>query len=472
VATQPYLAISDGLTTVEIQSGTASLAAYAMRENAWAPTVAEMLHSRISGYGPYSPVVETLTIEVRGSSIADAYAKLSVLNGLLEQAHRWARGEKVAAVMVNWSPMGSSLSPNSGTPYRDVIIGVGPNNQTSGVRLSAEFDQTFSDYAIRDVTVQFVRRNGAWSIGSVVGSLAAAALPGPLAVTMAQADPFLSPTALQLQLVNHYPGAPYTLNGTLIVAEEAGFNIIDASAAGIYGLSGEWTNPTDAANAAVGGEVWRCTPASTNESDVVNWESAGQQALANTRYGVWAAVRAPTAGVTYTIRCYAFNTIRSIPLKTVTIEGGSSNPVIIYFGTILVRGTVWVPRFTVQVSTLTGSPTCDFNYVALVPLYPSTTVIDLSIPMSASGYDYINVENLLLQRPTPIVSLTTYSGGLGEANTFPVTYYGDPIMITKAATVRVALLAPRANYWRLHNGSTPATMAVSVTRQPMYRVPV
>src|SRR5512139_3583418 len=119
---QLYLAVSDGTTTCTIADGAGGATSYRLKYGGWAPEVAPLRKSTLGGRGPYAEVIETLTLNIHGSSAADAYAKLQTLNTLLDQAERHARGEQVTAVVLKYSPDSATVS-SSASPLQARIVG-------------------------------------------------------------------------------------------------------------------------------------------------------------------------------------------------------------------------------------------------------------------------------------------------------------------------------------------------------------
>lgn len=213
----PYLVLTDGTTTVTILNGTAATS-YILESGNWAPGIAGKNRSTFGGK-PYSDVTEEMTLHIKGSSGADCYGKLATLTQLLDQADAWGRGENVAAVQIQYAPLGATTASDS-APMKAVITGRADNSdEMAAVTLSNELDEGGLVSFIRNVRVRFKRR-GLWlhsnqvASGDVangtVGTLAFGSSTGALSPTrltitnwygMADAYVFVAPSASYLSII-------------------------------------------------------------------------------------------------------------------------------------------------------------------------------------------------------------------------------------------------------------------------------
>src|SRR4051812_30642710 len=103
MAVQPYLylVLTDGTTTVTFSDGANGSTNYPPQAGGWAPNVAALNQSLLGGRGPYTDVVEEITINVRGATAALCYSNLDALVRLLDQADRWwLRAENISPVLL------------------------------------------------------------------------------------------------------------------------------------------------------------------------------------------------------------------------------------------------------------------------------------------------------------------------------------------------------------------------------------
>jgi hypothetical protein len=97
--------LTDGTTTIDLNDGLA----YGVPYDQWRPAVGGLRDDALGGYSPYTDVREEIPLHVRGATPEQALERVAALAKLLDQAERWARGERVAAVQLWYSPTNSKL---------------------------------------------------------------------------------------------------------------------------------------------------------------------------------------------------------------------------------------------------------------------------------------------------------------------------------------------------------------------------
>lgn len=157
--TTPYLALTDGTTTVEILNGTADTS-YILESGNWTPSIAGRNVSTFGGK-PYSDVTEEMTLSIRGSNAADCYSKLATLTRLLDQADAWYRGANVDAVTIQYAPLNATVATAIAPMYAVILGRAGNSDETAAVTLSNELDEAGLYSVIKNVRVRF-RRRGLW----------------------------------------------------------------------------------------------------------------------------------------------------------------------------------------------------------------------------------------------------------------------------------------------------------------------
>lgn len=155
----PYLAISDGTTTITFLNG-ATTQSYFIEANQWAPSVAGVRKSEFGTVGTHNNVTEEINCRIIGTTAADCYSKLQILANLLEQAERFANGEAVSVVLLKFAPTGSALSSDS-APLQAMILGRDDGDETSGVALEPEWDGASATFHL-PIRIRFKRR-GLWT---------------------------------------------------------------------------------------------------------------------------------------------------------------------------------------------------------------------------------------------------------------------------------------------------------------------
>lgn len=218
---QPHLELTDGVTSIKIMDSSANTPAliaampYRLSFGTWSPKIAQR---NTSPFGlPYLPVMEEMTIDIKGTTAADALNKLQALNTLLDQAERWYNNELVAPVLVNYQPKGS----NKVSPMRDVVIGRGAQfGDVEIIATPADFNIVGDTYFIKGIQLSFWRKNGLWLCEEETSIPAAHnnAQPGPMTITWSDLAPILSPIDVQIGAGTGAAGAGATTTTSGITA--------------------------------------------------------------------------------------------------------------------------------------------------------------------------------------------------------------------------------------------------------------
>ena len=171
--------VSDGTTTCDFLGSN-----YKVLAEGWAPKVAKRRPSRAGGQSPYDDVVETIEIQISGSSKSDVMAKLGTLSDLLDQAGKWGKDDAgVTAVYFEYEPDGSALAAS----VKAVIVDAPP--YTDFLTMPRNFGIVYRDgrHYIGDynnpITLSFTRR-GLW-LGATEAKAAAASTGNPAIMTVA-----------------------------------------------------------------------------------------------------------------------------------------------------------------------------------------------------------------------------------------------------------------------------------------------
>ena len=158
MATYPYLRLTNGTTTITFADGaTAVPGNYTYNAVGWAPAIANRADDDIDGYS-YEDVIETIPINITGSTVANMYANVLALTQLLDQGARWANGDLTQTpVLIQYIPGGSSKS--TANPYEAAILG--PDGDSPMLQLPATWAQSSATRFVLNATLRFVRR-GLW----------------------------------------------------------------------------------------------------------------------------------------------------------------------------------------------------------------------------------------------------------------------------------------------------------------------
>jgi hypothetical protein len=146
------LLLTDGTTTIDLNDGLA----YGVPYDQWRPAVGGLRDDALGGYSPYTDVREEIPLHVRGATPEQALERVAALAKLLDQAERWARGERVAAVQLWYSPTNSKL----GGWLKAAVLGRGRGQGPMMLGLSPRVNDA-GNYEIPGVTMD-IRHTFPW----------------------------------------------------------------------------------------------------------------------------------------------------------------------------------------------------------------------------------------------------------------------------------------------------------------------
>lgn len=459
----PYLAMTDGTTTVTFADGSGGVTSYPPLREGWAPSIAALRRSELGGVGPYEEVVEELEIIITGADTATALANLGALARLLDQAERWwLRGEAVSPVLLKYAPQGSTIS-STAAPLQTVVLGRAEGDETN-LNLTSRFNDVGMIKEIRTVHVRFLRRG--WWIGadSSPATSASAANPTVHTVTFADNQLISSPAKVTIGGLTNAAGIG-ELSGFIAVADSASdMVLIDAESLAFP--ANNWTSVAEAA--ARGGNILRWA---RNTTTFTESASTGGTTVSARCYAVYATVRNNSATMSFLLRLsvkvgdYAFFG------SVVPIDTSTTNP------RALLLGVVVLPEFTnvllhnfrieaAQVDSGAGH-TIDIDTLLVVNLDDemSRVVAVGNYPRSVS-VAILGIDDGILTRTLPAV---------GDISGVPVnraTYSGDPLICSKGTTMVGCLFATQGANWQIRN-TTPAICSTTLTavRHNAYLVP-
>jgi hypothetical protein len=142
-----------GSTTLDIAAGTT----YALDRGGWSPKVATLRESTIGNQALYNEVVEDMTLNIYGATVDAANLALSNLVSFLDQSERWARGEEVGIVTLEYLPKGSEAIGI----YKAEVRGHSTTNDS--INLQPTYNQDLLLFTISGIRIRFVR-SGEWYI--------------------------------------------------------------------------------------------------------------------------------------------------------------------------------------------------------------------------------------------------------------------------------------------------------------------
>jgi len=457
---QLYLALTDGTTTITIADGAGGATSYRLRWESWAPAIAGLRSSLLGGRGPYAEAVETLELNIHGTSAADAYSKLQTLSMLFDQAERHSRGENVAAVVVKYSPDGATVS-SSASPLQARVLGRA--GESAPVTLAPEFLDLTGQYIIRDVRVRFVRLG--WWLHTEQSNQATAVdngEVGSVAITGGAVD-VDSPTRVESFLLASGSGGTVR-SSFLLVADRAGdIILINAESMTATGF----TSVADGAAFARNTNVLRYTSADTTE------QKSGEAAITFNASARWAAVfaniRNNSGSTTFKIRArfkVATNRVEGAVSTPVQVIPVSFGPEWVFLG--IVSFNIVAQRVELFVQASAASGTLDVDTLAILDLSMNRAQAVAFNPVEQQGPSVgLKIDHRLLTNITPLVQ--------DNAGIFPIPYKGDVIFPTRGATLYACYLATgfsALNRWRIETSGVLETTTFTFRRRNAYLSPV
>ena len=403
--------ISDGTTTCDFLGSNYKI----LTGGGWAPRTAKRRQSVMGGQSPYEDVVETMAIQVKGTSVATCLSKVAALSDLLDQAAKWNQNDAgVTAVYMEYEPNGSALAASVkalivGPPgYGDFITM--PNHYTYLGQTGAYLLGTVSD----PIVVSFTRR-GLWR-GATEAKAAAASTGNPDIVTTAA---FTDTPKIPV---------PYDMDIDFIgrIGEASGgadFYALTTNAADkLYTIECEVMTGGAATVVALAsaGNVHRQSDAGT-----ATFSDTTIAMNANARlYAFYICVKASATVTKWTLTAYLYphaTTLETVAQTRPIIYGGSTAISIVSLGTI---STNWTPARLVVTAVPSANlgETLDLDYICGIALDENANIFHV-IPAGTAfaSCDRVVVAQQLATKKTPLVTaleaaaIVAYSGYEGNA---------------------------------------------------------
>jgi hypothetical protein len=478
VATNTYLAFTDGTTTCTFHDGANGATNYRVDDGGWAIGVANARRAQLGGRGPYDDVAEEMTLTVVGSTAQVAIDNLETLNNLMDQAGRWSRGENVSAVLVKYSPYGSTTSSAASPLQAAVLEGVvapGAKFPTAGI-----FKGT-AGYQIAGVRLRF-RRRGLWLSSAEDSNTPSASSNGELITfTMAASVATRSPT--RLSLTNFGYGRTPTSwfhGGFILLGEPVGGSvpiiILDAEG----GTGTAYTAVADNGAVARGASVLRYTPTGTTEVSSGPIFSTSASLPGSTRLAsIFANVR-PSATVAFTLRV-AHNTPSFLAYtRQVAIPANAVQyPQWVFCGTLQISTTDQA-TFYLQITADAASSFLDIDTLVIADA-DAVQVIGQPGPGDNDGYTSVVQSATLAHHHNLLTEISPEFNWAPSSNPdVDIRYDGDAVLVTRSATLYGLLLGTgggsagsAGNEFRQSNLISDVVLSNTWTaaRRTAYRIP-
>lgn len=450
--------ITDDTTTADLTDETN----YMVVDSGWVPQVAARTNNDLGGI-IYEDVEEEIEIIVMGSTGAAALANLAVLSRLFDQAERWANGDAVAAVIFQYKPSGSTKT----NPYEAIIVGRGEGAGFIG--LSTSFDAN-GNVTITGVRLRF-RRRGAWLNETDTTSVSAATISTVLSATWGATHNTLSPMTLLLS------GSAFTLNSAgyvLYSRNAANLAIAEGESVVSIGSGGSSASQADSGNYARGGSVRRVTLSTPAAYQTLSVDPTFLSSLATaaTRTIILVvAVRNNSATETFKIRAQPYKGVWPLAkTRPITVDNTNNNPQILIFEPINTPSGITAIDLELQVSSLTGTPTFDIDYICVMGVTDGDSGIIAYQPKTSSGGSSISsvhaLNSQIIEYPYAMVVADT-----SVAVTIPIDATGNADVYTYGSTLSAVLLATSGTAWRNNNAGSAITTSLGLSRRRAYITP-
>lgn len=461
----PTLKLTDGTTTIDFTpSGN-----YRLISGGYTPKINGLRVESLGGRGIYADVEETISFEIWDTTAAACYSRLNTLTKLLLQANRFARGESVAAVKVQYSPDSASVS-SSVSPLEAQLIGT-PDSNPSGIALAQSFDQAGYQYAIQDIEITI--RRGVWLQGSETQLVGEEPNGEVMQFTFATNVDYMSPT--DVSLVGHVIG--YGIPALFLVLGSGSTSIQALNAAnstGSPGGIGGWSYVNDAANVPRNTNVLRYQPSDTVERYPGRYTTASL--TEGRRYTILVSCRNNSASTSFSVRAgimYPHPNVLPAEYtesRTVGPYSGSAAPGYISLGSFVAPTTDPAANIILHATASAASGSIDFDSIIVVEA-DNACIVQFNNPVkfysTSSHWEYTYIENRFLDGLT--MRVRGYVIAYSE-DTIETRNGGD--MLSLGTDVRAILLGTRGTAWRqTYDGGGVTDITISLTRTRVHLSP-
>ena len=304
------LQITDGTDTIDFTGSNYKL----LHDGGWSPKRAQRRVSPLGGRSIYEDVEERMSIQVSGSSATDTWSKYDDLSNLLDQAERWGNGENVDAVLIKYSPSGSS------TDVQAVIVG--PPSGGSFMQPPSDADKTANTnpyiigHSSNPIVLSFVRR-GLWLSTASESKSASASTGNPDIVTAATFTTGASiPSPIDITLDFDSTGAAYFADMFIVTADNTNKMAILEGEDGIGASGTSATMFGVSPSGASGGRVAIIDEAGMDAGyeQILTYSTAQFDSFSSTsrQFAIYAGVRQRDAAYTFLLKAEFLNRAKVI----------------------------------------------------------------------------------------------------------------------------------------------------------------
>jgi hypothetical protein len=475
MTTVPYLALSDGTTTIVFADGsTTTPGDYSYNVNGWAPNIAQMIGDEISVTGLYSDVIEVIDINIKGSSASALYANVAALGRLLDQAQRWNLGDRtVNPVRIRYIPGGSAKTISN---YYEALL---LDTDQPMLQLPDDWSKGSAQLALLSAKLR-LRRRGLWL--NETDALTATTQPSGtlMTVTYGTNHPQLSPVRIDMPLGSTAAGS-YSLGmpaQVLITAPSADIEIQEAETYSDPGDGGSFSPA--AGELARGSSVWRMVAGAAGLVVGPVYSAGSLIPLLRTegQYAVFAVCRATVdnwriKGVYY----HVDDLLTGVSMPEQSLLLGYQ---VVSLGIISAAPDHGVAVFAVELNAPSAS-TFTIDYFVFVKLGEACSILSINrLYSDSNGYAASTAirESVipdLTTRRSPFVGLTNNASTLN----FSIGAAGDRVPYQSGADMASLWLACSGNSYRIDTHAitssaatgTLLSTAATFTRRRGYLVP-
>lgn len=484
MATNTYIKFTDATTTITFFDGAGGLTDY--RIMSWAPAVPALMQGAQGRPMTHRLVLEQMELCIKGTTTDACIANILAFKELLDKSVRWWRGEQnVAALTIEYSPKGSTLSSTT-QPMKAAITG--PASTTDGfLTLPPNWElQAGATKQVEGIQLRFLHRPWLHAKSPAQSNASSATNHNEIAsITLSPSVPQVSPAQLQISTfatsgAGNLAGFP---KGYVLVAPSSSYFQLqeaEAMSGGIGGFS------SAVVSTARGGNVLRYSPPGTAESFSLNNMTINLPSWCR-HFAVFANLQsdgnvARTWSLRFRTHYYAATSSDSgwiyspyyyYQYPTIT---GAPGPIEQKLLCIMSRPSdrYTIGQLLIGCDSISSGPQLDIDTLTLMALQDERTSIYEYAGLSASNLLGSSVnyraifDHQFLTKPDARAGIETTGGA--NFSPFPVSYY-DPTIYVQGASAAVLWLA-NANGWRVHNSSgTLTTPTYTLITHPAYSIP-
>lgn len=450
------------VATITYSGGTLTLndsTNFVLQDEGYTPNVTFLRDADFGGVGAYAEIDEALNVLVNGSTAAARYQNLRKLQQAMDEATRWARGENLSAVLLNFAPDGASAGTLSSAIMGRPRGGENPFGTSNWYGAAAN--------AIPDNALKF-RRRGLW-LGSEGSAASSATASNKVMTATFTAHPLPSPVRITISNVAVTGSPDLGQVGYLLLASGSSALQSLSFTSATYGS----VTSTVAATGSHSGNVARMTPTALIGNETYFFDATDLATGIETATVIWPVityrlkdVSAPSFTIFGEVLLADGTTIVG-PTFTVSGAATSNFTIPLPLGAFPVNGKAVSFKVYVDTPVTTGTY-IDFDAIVFLGQKDSyARILSCVIPVDAGGganVGTLTVDHQLLTKPEPNI--------YHAATANDVAFQGDPVMHISGTTLTAIWLASYgSNTWANSSVAGGGNHTMTVYRRPAYFLP-